>query len=237
MHFQQQNSIENDNRIKQLQKKRLAIEKQTEMRRKEIEQYSDLDYEKIQKENEILIQDKYNVEQRAAKLQEVYNGLKLSVMKQVGKIQVSAEALCKHKQNIYEHMARHKSKEADLFLQATNTRPKDYQQVLEDNLNQGPLVQEKEKEMEALKLQNQILKNELEIHKNQQQYMREFSNNPNIDQDIIKKMVNENQFNKINTSKNERSNSQLSMETKQIMDFYNDKQQTSSMYKEQLQFG
>ncbi|CAD8110898.1 unnamed protein product [Paramecium sonneborni] len=236
MHFSQQNSIENDNRIKQLQKKRNAIEKQTEMRKKEIEQYSDLDYEKILKENEILIQDKYNVEQRAAKLQEVYNGLKLSVMKQVGKIQVSAEALCKHKQNIYEHMARHKSKEADLFLLATNTKPKDYQQIFEDNLNQGPLVQEKEKEMEALKLQNQILKNELEIHKNQQQYMREFSNNPNIDQDIIKKMVNESQFNRINTSKNERSNSQLSMETKQIMDFYNEKQQNSSIQKEQLQF-
>ncbi|CAD8079993.1 unnamed protein product [Paramecium primaurelia] len=237
MHYSEQNSIENDNRIKQLQKKREAIQKQTEMRRKEIEQYSDLDYEKIQKENEILIQDKYNVEQRAAKLQEVYNGLKLSVMKQVGKIQVSADALCKHKQNIYEHMVRHKSKEADLFLLTTNTKPKDYFQVLEDNLNQGPLVQEKEKEMEALKLQNQILKNELEIHKNQQQYIREFSNNPHIDQDIIKNMVNENQFNRINTSKNERSNSQLSMETKQIMDFYNEKQQTSSMYKEQLQFG
>ncbi|CAD8168844.1 unnamed protein product [Paramecium pentaurelia] len=237
MHFSQQNSIENDNRIKQLQKKREAIQKQTEMRRKEIEQYSDLDYEKIQKENEILIQDKYNVEQRAAKLQEVQNALKLSVMKQVGKIQVSAEALCKHKQNIYEHMVRHKSKEADLFLLVTNTKPKDYFQVLEDNLNQGPLVQEKEKEMEALKLQNEILKNELEIHKNQQQYIREFSNNPHIDQDIIKNMVNENQFNRINTSKHEKSNSQLSMETKQIMDFYNEKQQAFSMNKEQLQFG
>ncbi|KAM3130225.1 hypothetical protein pb186bvf_017620 [Paramecium bursaria] len=158
-----------------LQSKQLMKEGKT------LKKMQTLEFQKVEKELEYLIQDRYNIDKRNAKLKEMYEQLKHKTMRDLAKLKNSADQLTQSKQAIYEHLVQIKPKDAEFYLKAVKIdRPK-IPQLYEENIIKGAQVEEKEREIRTLNLENEKLKDQLKLMKNQEEFMKIMAiNNPQL---------------------------------------------------------